>query len=77
MASHYPFPAVQTLLKSHLRMTMVGRMPFHLVISDEIRTAEITATAAADIVHDFLSMFMSSEPPKPTNLPGTWLRDEL
>ncbi|KAH0838131.1 arginase family-domain-containing protein [Lanmaoa asiatica] len=39
--------------------------------------AEITATAAADIVHDFLSMFMSFEPPKPANLPGPWPRDEL
>ncbi|KAF8846159.1 arginase deacetylase [Paxillus ammoniavirescens] len=39
--------------------------------------AEITGTAAADIVHDFLSMFMSQGPPKPANLPGMWLRDEL
>ncbi|KAF9245904.1 arginase family-domain-containing protein [Melanogaster broomeanus] len=39
--------------------------------------AEITGTAAADIAHDFLSMFMSQEPPRPANLPGMWPRDEL
>lgn len=44
---------------------------------DEGCVAEITATAAADIVHDFLSMFVSSKPPKPASLPGMWSRDEL
>ncbi|KAF8560154.1 Arginase/deacetylase [Imleria badia] len=38
--------------------------------------AEITAIAAADIVHDFLSMLMYSEPPKPANLPSRSM-DEL
>jgi len=32
-------------------------------------TAEITGIAAADFVHDFLSMFMSKEPPK---IPVHW-----
>jgi len=32
-------------------------------------TAEITGIAAADFVHDFLSMFMSKEPPK---MPVHW-----
>ncbi|KAH9898278.1 Arginase/deacetylase [Cubamyces lactineus] len=38
--------------------------------------AEITGIAAADIVHDFLSMLLSSEPPAPHS---TWVptRDEL
>lgn len=39
--------------------------------------AEITGTAAADLVHDFLSMFMSQLPPTPHALPGSWPRDEL
>ncbi|KAG9314170.1 arginase family-domain-containing protein [Chiua virens] len=39
--------------------------------------AEITGTAAADIVHDFLSMFVSSKPPKTVVLPGARPRDEL
>ncbi|KAG2338363.1 Arginase/deacetylase [Suillus weaverae] len=39
--------------------------------------AEITGTAAADLVHDFLSMFMSQSPPTPHALPGSWSRDEL
>ncbi|KAG8219622.1 arginase deacetylase [Butyriboletus roseoflavus] len=38
--------------------------------------AEITATAAADIVHDFLSMFTSSGLPRAANLPGQWPRDK-
>jgi agmatinase len=28
------------------------------------RAAEITGIAAADLVHDFLSMFLSEKPPK-------------
>lgn len=47
-----------------------------LMITDEGCIAEITAIVAADIVHDFLSMFMSYEPPKFVNLPGQ-PRDEL
>jgi len=39
--------------------------------------AEITATAAADIVHDLLSMLTASKPPKPDNLRGRRPRDEL
>ncbi|KAF9800279.1 hypothetical protein IEO21_10395 [Rhodonia placenta] len=39
-------------------------------------TAEITAIAAADIVHDFLSMFVTQEPPKAPADAGA-LRDEL
>ncbi|KAH7886000.1 arginase deacetylase [Phlebopus sp. FC_14] len=39
--------------------------------------AEITGTAAADLVHDLLSMFLSLAPPKPVKLPGSWPRDEL
>ncbi|KAI0756872.1 Arginase/deacetylase [Daedaleopsis nitida] len=38
--------------------------------------AEITGIAAADIVHDFLSMFLSSEPPKPHS-PWAHAKDEL
>ncbi|KAI3621898.1 agmatinase 1 [Moniliophthora roreri] len=40
--------------------------------------AEITGIAAADLVHDFLSMLLSNEPPKsgPINA-STQLRDEL
>ena len=63
----------QTLLKLPLRMTMVGRMSFIWQFSDEINVAEITATVAADIVHDILSMFVSFAPPKPAR----WLRDEF
>jgi hypothetical protein len=48
-----------------------------LIISDERCAAEITSTVAADIVHDFLSMFVSSEPPKRANLPDRWRKDEL
>ncbi|PCH34024.1 Arginase/deacetylase [Wolfiporia cocos MD-104 SS10] len=36
--------------------------------------AEITAIAAADIVHDFLSMFLTQEPPK---APTAHVKDEL
>jgi len=38
--------------------------------------AEITGIAAADIVHDFLSMFLSQEPPKAPAVSGM-TRDEL
>lgn len=42
-------------------------------------SAEITAIAAADLVHDFLSLFLSEVPPRPassleTDIP---VRDEL
>ena len=38
--------------------------------------AEITGIAAADIVHDFLSMLLSSKPPTPHSL-FTPAKDEL
>ncbi|EGN99986.1 hypothetical protein SERLA73DRAFT_106914 [Serpula lacrymans var. lacrymans S7.3] len=39
--------------------------------------AEITGIAAADIVHDFLSMFLSHEPPTSPAYPGRMPKDEL
>ena len=36
-----------------------------IVVSLTAPTAEITAIAAADLVHDFLSMFLTQKPPKP------------
>ncbi|KAI0066416.1 Arginase/deacetylase [Artomyces pyxidatus] len=38
--------------------------------------ADVTSIAAADIVHDFLSMMMSAEPPKPRDDRKPWV-DEL
>jgi agmatinase len=38
--------------------------------------AEITATAAADLVHDFLSMLISEKPPASRRV-GPSTRDEL
>lgn len=43
-------------------------------------TAEITGIAAADLVHDFLSMLVAKEPPKRFVSPGSiWVptKDEL
>lgn len=41
--------------------------------------AEITAIAAADLVHDFLSLFLSEMPPRPASSMETGIpaRDEL
>jgi agmatinase len=39
--------------------------------------ADITAIAAADIVHDFLSLFVSAEPPKPRSERRLRRADEL
>lgn len=36
-----------------------------LMLRCVVFTADITSIAAADIVHDFLGMMVSSEPPKP------------
>lgn len=64
-------------------MTMVS-VPTHPVprgwrpscIHNTCPAAEITGIAAADIVHDFLSMFLSTEPPAPRSM---WApaKDEL
>ncbi|KAI0308333.1 Arginase/deacetylase [Multifurca ochricompacta] len=37
--------------------------------------ADITSIAAADIVHDFLSLFVSAEPPKPRDKRRPWTDD--
>lgn len=56
---------------------MVGfsQLDLRHVLNDD-NAAEITGIAAADIVHDFLSMFLTQEPPK-TPTGATLLRDEL
>ena len=40
-------------------------------------TAEITGIAAADIIHDFLSMMLSDSPPGGPKLKPKATRDEL
>ncbi len=50
-------PCIRTY--SHMMMPITyTRFPTHAA-------AEITGIAAADIVHDFLSMLLSSQPPAP------------
>lgn len=39
--------------------------------------AEITGIAAADLVHDFLSMFLTRRPPPATTRPNSHPKDEL
>lgn len=41
-----------------------------------MRQAEITAIAAADFVHDFLTLFLTEKPPGPPRAPNL-VKDEL
>ena len=55
-----------TLSRSHLPTIMVSTLDIYLPFERSLEItslAEITGIAAADIVHDFLSMFMAKEPP--------------
>jgi hypothetical protein len=45
-------------------------------VSPAYDVAEVTAIAAADLIHDFLSMFLSEQPPKSRTLHAP-AKDEL
>jgi len=60
------FTEGQTLSRWRLRMTMVSESSWTFLcfrVNLQPPTADITGIAAADLVHDFLSLFLTKEPP--------------